>query len=399
MITDRYAFFQGYPPSFFQTPKEEINSHIASLTNENIYEFLRRYFDSSRTEELEDIDSMNLLQEDSFGQTMLHWAAIKGDKEVAKFIIKKTGHELFNSRTKMDQYTALHLAVHGGNCEVLALLIDESKSRGLSDLVDVADIHGQTALHLAASRGNADACRILYQAMSPSAITLQIPGRLQTALHFAVHGGYYDIVQMLISNDEISKEFLGKVDEYGQSVLHWAAGKPSDQGFDIANLLMEKALELPSDICKNFFLAKKREGYTALHIAVHSNSNRTIASLVNATKGRIPEFISATDDYGQTALHWAAGRGNLEASKCLCNAMEHEKINIRMKDRLQTALHFAVQGGYTDIVKLLVEKGADIGLKDFNQHTPLDWAKILQVESRESIIKLLEQQIRDPIAE
>ena len=71
MIIDRYSS-QGLPYYVFQTQKEEMNRHVASLTNENICEFLRRYFDNSRDDELEDIDPVYLLQEDSFGQTMLH---------------------------------------------------------------------------------------------------------------------------------------------------------------------------------------------------------------------------------------------------------------------------------------------------------------------------------------
>ena len=99
MNVDRYSS-QGLPHSISQTAKEEMNRQVASLTNENIYEFLRRHFDNSRTDELEDINPVYLLQEDPFGQTMLHWAAVKGDVEITKFIIKKTGNELFNSRTK-----------------------------------------------------------------------------------------------------------------------------------------------------------------------------------------------------------------------------------------------------------------------------------------------------------
>ena len=205
--------------------------------------------------------------------------------------------------------------------------------------------------------------------MSASAIALQIRDRLQTALHFAVQGGHYPIVELLLSNAEVAMKLFEKIDKYGQSALHWATGKPSDQGKELVDLLIEKAFILPPELCKNFFLAKKNEGYTALHIAVHANSNETIKSLVRATKDSILEFISAVDQYGQTALHWAAGRGNLNASTCLCEVMKPDEINIQMTNRQQTALHFAVQGGYTDIVQLLINSGADIDLKDVNGWT------------------------------
>merc|ERR1712078_113458 len=39
-----------------------------------------------------------------------------------------------------------------------------------------------------------------------------------------------------------------------------------------------------------------------------------------------------------------------------------------------TPLHWASQEGYTDIVKLLIEKGADVNAKDEEGKTPLNWA-------------------------
>ena len=120
---------------------------------------------------------------------------------------------------------------------------------------------------------------------------------------------------------------------------------------------------------------------------------------MEATQDSIPEFISAVDEYGQTALHWAAGRGNLKASECLCKEMKSEGINIQMTVRQQTALHFAVQGGYTDIVRLLISSGADIDLKDVNGWTALDWARNHPTESKEAIIKLLESQTGGSSAE
>ena len=127
--------------------------------------------------------------------------------------------------------------------------------------MDVVDIHGQTALHWAASKGNLKACQKLYQAMSVSAIAIRIKDRLQTALHFAVQGDYCHIVELLLSKDDITKELLVKVDKYGQSVLHWAAGKPSDQGKEIVDLLIEKAFMLPPELCKAFLNQKERRIY------------------------------------------------------------------------------------------------------------------------------------------
>lgn len=69
-------------------------------------------------------------------------------------------------------------------------------------------------------------------------------------------------------------------------------------------------------------------------------------------------LVSACNADGETALHVAARAGNFEAvvillaQKCPCNVQ-------RFSDE-STALHLAVLGGYGNIVKLLLDKGASI---------------------------------------
>lgn len=310
---------ESWPRSYsFSYQKVDVNNQLASLKNEEIYEFLRRHFDSSTTDELKDISPEYLLQEDSLGQTLLHWAAVKGDKEITQFIIEKTGDQLLGSKTREDGYTALHLGILGGNNQVVELLVDTSQKFNVANFIGIADRYGRTALHL-------------------------------------------------------------------------AADQPADQGKQLVDLLIRQALTLSPTLYKNFFLVRQQEGgYTALHLAAQSNSSQSIQSLVNATKDPIPEFIPAIDHYGQTALHWTASQGNLAASTSLCDAMKPEDINIQTTRSQQTALHFAVQGGHLDVVKILIAKGADIHLKDVKGWTVLNWAQnYLSTESKETIISLL----------
>jgi ankyrin repeat protein len=73
---------------------------------------------------------------------------------------------------------------------------------------------------------------------------------------------------------------------------------------------------------------------------------------------------------GRTALHWAAKGGNKEALEALFAA----KADPNLKDRQgRTPIWGAVET-FPEIVKYLVEKGADINVQDQIKSTPLLWA-------------------------
>ena len=70
-------------------------------------------------------------------------------------------------------------------------------------------------------------------------------------------------------------------------------------------------------------------------------------------------------------------KGLLEGSPALLEARsENEK----------TPLHFAAQGGHREIVELLLEKGADVNVKNIASETPLHYAAAM---SHKEIVELL----------
>jgi ankyrin repeat protein len=68
------------------------------------------------------------------------------------------------------------------------------------------------------------------------------------------------------------------------------------------------------------------------------------------------------EKYGRTALHLAAMNGHLEIVKLL---LEHgADVNAKTKEGYgYTALHSAASNGHLEIVKLLLEHGADVNAK------------------------------------
>jgi len=89
-----------------------------------------------------------------------------------------------------------------------------------------------------------------------------------------------------------------------------------------------------------------------------------------------PSILIQKDKSGQTALHYAAQRGNLEMVKFMVNEMVKEGWSISEKDNLYggTPLHLAVMVEDVAIVQFLVDSGALISKEDTLGKTPLDYA-------------------------
>ena len=72
--------------------------------------------------------------------------------------------------------------------------------------------------------------------------------------------------------------------------------------------------------------------------------------------------VNTTTDAGMTPLLCATRRGNIEIMKFLLE--KGADVNAKESKYGQTALILAARGGYTDAVKLLIEKKADLNVKE-----------------------------------
>ncbi|MEE9912006.1 MAG: ankyrin repeat domain-containing protein [Deltaproteobacteria bacterium] len=100
---------------------------------------------------------------------------------------------------------------------------------------------------------------------------------------------------------------------------------------------------------------------------------------IGAMKDLIQKGVNLNEpgetSYKATALHWAASNGREEAVRTLLAA----GANINSQDYCrQTPIFYAVnsqQGGKAATVGLLIDKGADMSLKDCNGWMPVDYAR------------------------
>lgn len=110
--------------------------------------------------------------------------------------------------------------------------------------------------------------------------------------------------------------------------------------------------------------SKDGNGGTTLHWASRYGNEAVVKLLLD--KDVDPE---TPDTYLCTPLHWASKYGNKTAANLL---IERKKANINALDKDSgTPLHLASENGHEAIVKLLLEKGADLEALDSDDSTPL----------------------------
>ncbi|KAM5172035.1 uncharacterized protein ACMZJ9_004882 [Mantella aurantiaca] len=119
------------------------------------------------------------------------------------------------------------------------------------------------------------------------------------------------------------------------------------------------------------YLPADEGGNTQLHYAAHADNLESVLRLLQEGYDILGRNAS-----GLTPLHFAAFGGNLEVLEKLLTETPHA-INLQ-SIKGSSLLHEAVRGKSLQAVNFLLDKGADMNLKDKNDNTPLHLAASLK---------------------
>jgi ankyrin repeat protein/nucleoside phosphorylase len=252
-------------------------SHIAEL-DEIIFAFLL------------ETGKFMLDSKDKAGQTLLSWAAEKGDEAIVKLLLAT---DRVDSDSKdIHRRTPLSWAAAKGNEAIVKLLL-------ATDRVDPdsKDDNGQTPLSWAAENGNEAIVKLLLATDRVDPDSKDDNG--QTPLSWAAENGNEAIVKLLLATDRVDPN---SKDIYRRTPLSWAAENGNEA---IVKLLLATDRVDPD--------SKADNGQTLLSWAAE-NGNEAIVKLLLATGQVDPD---SRDSGGRTPLSRAAAKGNEAIVKLL----------------------------------------------------------------------------------
>ncbi|KAL6801754.1 ankyrin repeat-containing domain protein [Trichoderma sp. SZMC 28012] len=293
---------------------------------------------------------------DSYNYTPVSWASFFGHEVVVELLVIAGAN--LEVRDLKNERTPLMWAAARGHEAVVKLLLEQGSDINAQDCV------GQTPLSIAARYEHKTIIELLRQ----SGGTIDDEDTLGY-LKLVFHDG---AIPSWMS-PSVGKSKSRDVTQNAEDSCHNTPETGSDVDVD-EDELMESDVDLNE---------KDDDGRTPLSLAAEFGQRDLIQSLIETGEVNLDE---ADDETGMTPLHWAVVNGHPYVVELLTNAgaqleieekeyqmtalglaVHHKQmdvyrgadINARTPDGL-TVLYPAIERGYFDVIRLLVERGADI---------------------------------------
>ncbi|XP_044279991.1 transient receptor potential cation channel subfamily A member 1 [Varanus komodoensis] len=228
--------------------------------------------------------------------------------------------------------TPLHHAAGNGQLELMQMIIDGSSVEALN----VTDSSGNTPLHWATKKNQIESVKLL---LSRGANPNILNSNAMAPLHLAAQCLYNDLVKVLIEHSSTDVNLEG---EGGNTPILVACYKDNPEAL---KLLIENG----GKICKANSI-----GCMPVHAAAFSGAKLCMEIIIKRGEvlGYSPKsHINFTNTGKCSPLHLAVQSGDLEMIK-MC--IEYgAQIDLKQNDKC-TALHFAATQGATEILKLMM---------------------------------------------
>jgi len=291
------------------------------------------------------------------GMSALHWAAHRGQLELAEMLVLAGGN--VRAVTRIGHYTPLHVASKEGKAEIVGLLLESG-----ADATVTTSVSGVTPLHLAAASGSAAAVNALIEHGADVNATEAAWG--QTPLIFAASNNRVATIKALLqhgADPNVTTEVLdlkayGQLLEAGENrrdkVLrsYRTKGQVEDD-VPVTATQFQAAVLAERELIQLGKLPEKDE----------SNGRR-----------RFRQRMALTTKGGLTALLHAARQGHVEATHALLDG--EADINQTSAGDGTSPLLMAIINAQYDLAIELIERGADPNIPaELNGVTPL-WAAV-----------------------
>lgn len=125
------------------------------------------------------------------------------------------------------------------------------------------------------------------------------------------------------------------------------------------------------------------EGGTALTLAAYLGHTEIVLLLIDAGS-----YLDASDQWPATALIYAAYLGNVEIAQALLAA--GADVNLDVESPLGTALVAAVSGRHTEMVKLLLDAGSKIKIRERELGKEVNAAELIRTAEEKGDTEIVE---------
>ena len=379
-ISDNYDLTGLHYAAYLDCNKEVLQAIIdhgadVNATNKNNHTALMFACNNSNE------DAINMLLNagtdptigDINGDTCLHAAVGQNcTKEVIEEIIN---HGADVNATNKNNRTALMIACHKGNIDVMNLLLNAGAN------FDISDDDAQTCLHYAATGDSSH--EVLEIIIGHGVDVNSTNNSNQTALMRASHKGNKHVINVLINagaNPHIS-------DDEGDTLLHYAAY--GDCSKEVLQAIIDHGADVNATNKNNktaLMIACEKCNEDAINVLLNARADPTIGDIgrntclhVAVAQDCTKEVIGEIIDHGADVN--AINNSNITALLIACQKRQEVLMGLLLTsgadpniadDECDTLLHSAVYHNITSkTLQIIIEHGADVNATNKKHETAL----------------------------